>query len=114
MSDLRAWLDAEGLAEETVSISGKSFLIREINLADRSRQMAAYAGKLEDEDVPLVIASMSVLDPATEKPVVPVADWKYWRDKGSRFADLINAAMRVNGVFEDAEAELKNSDTTTA
>lgn len=113
MSDLRAWLDEQELQEETVEVSGRAFLVREASLAERGRTLASFDG-IEDHEVPFVVACMSVLDPATEEPVVDARDWQYWKSKGSRFADLTTAALKVNGLLNDpVEAELKNSDTTT-
>lgn len=114
MSELRAWLDEQGLQEETITIAGRAFLVREVSLAERGRTLASF-DSLKDHEIPFVVACMSVLDPATEEPLVEVKDWEYWKSKGSRFADLTTAALRVNNLLSDPIGdEVKNSETTTA
>lgn len=116
MSELREWLESEGLDEEHVTVKGKVFLVKEIDMATRSRTLAGNAkdGDLPNEKAEALMMSMSVCDPETGEPLVPVNDHAIWLGKGCKFAPLLRAVLRVNGMASDEVGdEVKNSDATT-
>ena len=118
MSSLRDWLDEQTLQEELVSVRGRKLLVVEIDLAERSRLFATLAektgGKLTNQVIEGAMLARCVCDPETREQIVPTEDFDYWQKKGSSFSDVLNAALRVNGLRrDDVEDELKNSDTTT-
>ena len=104
MSDLRAWLDACELAEETITVKGRKFLVIELDLAERGRLFSDYhkgKGEISNEKAEGLLLCRCVLDPETRQQVVPCEEWKYWQSKGTQFSKLLRAVLRLNGLQDD-------------
>ena len=116
---LRERLQAKGLPESTITVSGEKFLIVGLSRSSRSSLFASCKkadGKSDVNKLESMLLSKCVLDPESREQVFGVDECSQWDGlPASITGPLMAEIMKLNGLDDDdVGREVKNSDTTAS